>query len=539
MALIGPSIPAAFLQTTQGKQLVHPASDQWWENLQPLRVASRNGRLTCPDCGQRLVFCCEGLPTPYFKHYRDTEGCLDNAGRSASISERRQSAWLRHQLVVAFRKVLPPGTRMECDEYLANRRSTIPVVLPSGRGFVLEIASHPLELAVLSERRSECQAAGTPLFVIFTSNRAPEVVKHPPGAASAVSFTGLNADHDAAAQPLVVDIAHVARERFYDLPLLGPDPRTLYFFLPGRTQDDPATLAILRGLMPAPDETVWHGRLLTAPMVGEGRGPVRFSLRHGFYSEEDKAVLRWCRDRFRRRRHRGARVPARPAEHRKPPLVIKWAEWRAEKQAEVDRQRAEAEAERLRQEEQRQRLAQIQAQQLRERRAAQQALQEQQAQAKAFRKEAAAKLWAALHEEGLQLLPACPVPVPYPQIYRGDPLEWQSRLVGFAFRAGISFSLDNAVQWLQDKGFVSLYRPDLERTNMHRFWTVLAEAGIVRYASDRAISPAPVPGAFRWPITLPTEGAGQVAVCFLCGEVTPRWKVYDPTCQVCKCDRCG
>lgn len=302
MTLIGPAIPTALLHAPEGKREVHPAMDEWWLNLQPLRRASREGALSCPDCGGRLVFCVENLPTPYFKHYRGScllEGEGEAGDRSRPSGGR--SSWFRHHLVTALRRILPGGTRVACGDFLFARSQGMRITLPDGRGFQLEVVHQPLDLETWAQKSLACEQEGVPLFFLFTGDRIPAGLPITPGpAATVVTLQGLNADHDAIALPLPVDIAHALREDGYRLPTLETLPRTLFFFQPGRRRDDSGTLAILRGLLPDPRQTgTWHGRLVTAPMVGDGKGPVRFSLRHGFYTEADLAVLNGARRRLR------------------------------------------------------------------------------------------------------------------------------------------------------------------------------------------------------------------------------------------------
>lgn len=531
MALYGPSIPAALLHAGDSTQLVHPASDQWWHNLQQLRLASQTSRLSCPDCGQRLVFVCEKVPTPYFRHYRDEAECAEEQG---GASERRAQGWLRHQLVVALRRALPPGTRLDCDEYLANRSPSITVGLPKGARLVLEMITESQELAPFLARQAECRAAGTPLLAVFVGRRIPAAVAEAArvlghGGVASVKVTGLNADHDAAAAAYRVDMAHAAADGFYALPLLAGAPRSLLFFAQAPQREAESHLLLLRGLLPDPGQTAWHGRVIKVAMAS---GQLGVSRQHGLYAAADVAVLQQMRRLFARQR-RGVRR-ATPGS-RIHPLDRRWAAKRDLLSAEQAR-RAAAEAEERRQVEAiRRQVAEHQAREeesLRQARAA----EEERRQGEANRRQAARTTIARLLvAEGTALLGAEPVPVPYPQPFAAPPLRWQAAFLGFAYRAGLPFTADDCLNWLRgDFPWVVeqklLPAESWQATQSVRAFLAGAEERGLLAKVNRCYHP----GQWTWPEARGTT-PGTTAFCLLCGKEASTWVDYDPASGYCRC----
>lgn len=497
MALFGPAIPTAVLLSPEGPSEVHPASESWWQNIITLREASQQDRLRCPDCGQRLVFVCEGVPTPHFKHYRDTEGCNESAERDPERHAKRANAWFRHQLVVAFRRVLPEGTAFDCGQYLANRSSEIRVTLPGGKEFTLEVVAQPPDMAQLAARQQPHRVT------VFVGKRVPAAVARAGlGGPTPVRIAdGLNADHLAAAMPYRVDIAHAARHAFYNLASLDGEPSTLLFFLPGRTQTEPGTLAILRGLMPNPDVTCWHGTVIKTRLV-EG-AHVRFSLRHGFHTGEDTAVLTYYR-----KRQRLQRIHDFPGAH---PVDRLWLR----RKAELDRIRR-LEQERI-------------------------AAERQRAESFAAAERLYGALLSVLRHEGLDLLQGRALPVPRPELYAVPPIDWQARLLGFVQRAGLVFTVGAAASWLRYRGYVRQYNELAELRNQQAFWQAADRVGLVRYESDERIVPL---RPFAWPVA--EAGVGEKGLCIICATVhadrdlhlTDEWRVHDPVHGLCICLDC-
>lgn len=498
MALFGPAIPTAMLTGPEGPREVYPATEHWWQNIITLREASQQDRLRCPDCGQRLVFVCEGVPTPHFKHYRDTEGCVDRTERSPERQSARANAWLRHQLVVGLRRALPAGTTFDCGQYLAGRTSDMTIRLPDGTAFVLDVISQPPDLKANAEKQA---ASPLPIHRIFVGRRVPAAVRGPAGAIHIAD--GLNADHLQAATPLRVDVAHAARHAFYNLSELKDQPQSLLFCLPGRSYGQASTLAIVRGLLPNPNHTSWHGTLLKTPLDGSTR--LRFSLRHGFFIDDDTAILQHYRKRLRAG---GATTTELPTAH---PIDRLWLRRRAEL-AEVRRREQ----------------ARLNAQ----RQAAEEAAEAQRTYG---------LLMSVLRQEGLGLLGAKPIPVPLPDLYTVSPLEWQARLIGFVHRAGVAFTLGAAMGWLRNRRYVRGCREQDELANMEALWQGAARLGLVRYASDDQIIPL---RRHTWPLRGPADG--RPALCIMCATIsldpdlalTRDWHVCDPAYGICICSDC-
>lgn len=502
MSNYGPAIPTAILRRPEGSQEVHPAMDEWWLNLQPLRLASRQGRLACPDCGGRLVFCVENLPTPYFKHFRGS--CIVETESKPSIGAETTRSWFRHHLVTALRRVLPPGTRMACADYLFGRAAGMRITLPNGQAFQLEVVRDALDLEVWGQKVLEAEQEEVPLFFLFTGPRIPAGLPIKPAAEpQVVTVHGLNADHDAIAASLRVDMAHALFESGYALPALETRPRSLFFFQPGRSQHAHGTLAILRGILPDPHRPGrWHGRLLTAPMLGDGQGPVRFSLRYGFYLPDDLAALRWARRTLRRR------------------LDSAWEEEAARRAADLTRVQAEVARARAQEAGRLAREAAFRKEADRSR----QTLQEQQA-----------RFWEVLRREGLDLLEGVMLDVPYPLLYRLPEEEWQPRLLAFALRAGVPFSAASAAAWLKAKVGLRGWQGPAEIENMQAFWQEVAGLGLVRCEPEGQIIPRP----YRWPVQRGDDAVYAVpATCILCEQPSPDWVVYDPACGLCRCTPC-
>jgi len=228
-------------------------------------------------------------------------------------------SWDRHRLVLSLRHALPTGTRLDCGDFLFGRRSWIGVTLPKGDVFALEVSGRQPDLADWERRKAEFAAIDLPFFCIFTGRQVPHAV----GGADTgrIITTALKPAHDAAARAFPVDRAHLAVARHYRLDPVrevhGP-PRSLYFFRPGQKPDEVGTLAILRGLIPDPFEVhSWYGRVLTAPMNDNGAGPLRFSLRHGLYTQADILTMRQYREL--RARSRPRPTPTAPPPPPPPP----------------------------------------------------------------------------------------------------------------------------------------------------------------------------------------------------------------------------
>ncbi|HYF76299.1 MAG TPA: hypothetical protein VD973_04155 [Symbiobacteriaceae bacterium] len=504
MALFGPAIPTAMLLGPEGPTEVYPAAEHWWQNIITLREASQRDRLRCPDCGQRLVFVCEGVPTPHFKHYRDTEGCNDQTERSPDRQAARANAWLRHQLVVGLRRALPPGTAFDCGQYLAGRTSDMTIRLPNGTAFVLDVITQPPDLQAFAQKEAD---SPLPIQRIFAGRRVPAAVR---GAAGIIHITdGLNADHLQASLPLRADVAHAARNAFYNLSQMNDHPQSLLFCLPGRTYGEPGTLAIVRGLLPDPHRPSWHGTLVKTPLDGSSR--LRFSLRHSLFVDDDVAILR-----HHQRRLRGARALRSdfPNAH---PLDRLWLRHRAD-------------------------LAEARRRELARQGAQRQGAQRQAAEEAAEAQRRYGVLMSALRQEGLSLLDAKPIPVPFPDRYSVPPLDWQSRLVGFVHRAGVSFTLDAACGWLRNRRYTRGYREQDELSNMQALWQAAARLGLVRFDPDEDLV-VPV-RRYPWPVTGPAEGAP--ALCIMCATITLEpdltlthdWRVADPVHGICICTNC-
>jgi hypothetical protein len=533
MALYGPSIPAAVYHTPDGApQVVHPAADRWWHNLQDLRLASQSNRLSCPDCGQRLVFVCEKVPTPYFRHYRDTEECVEES--SAARYERRVQGWLRHQLVVAFRSVLPAATRLECEEYLANRRPSMGVHLPEGGSFTLEVISEPQELAAFLQRQKE----GAPLVPVFVGRRIPAAVAEAArqlgsGGLARVALSGLNADHDAAARPLRVDMAHAASSQFYNLPLLAGEPRSLLFFLPGQQREDVSYLLLVRGLMPHPHETAWHARVIKVPMVAGGVG---CSLRHGFYTSADVEALRQMRDLFRRRRRGRPSQQHEGADRFQHPLSRAWqAKGALMERAEAER-KAQEEAERRRIEQVQREIAEHQAREARRvQEARAEAERRRQADA-AWRERTRAGLWQRLQAEGAELLGGRFAAVPHPEAFAVPPAVWQGAFLAFAVRAGRPFTLDHCLDWLRGDCLWVTPQPILPRESWSATVSVRAflEEVVRRGLLERDGTLMRPTKAWPWP-SAGWPAAGTASICLLCGAITGYFQAYDPVTGYCRC----
>lgn len=534
MALYGPSIPAALLHAGDSAQLVHPASDQWWHNLQQLRLASQTSRLSCPDCGQRLVFVCEKVPTPYFRHYRDEADCVEEQGGTA---ERRAQGWLRHQLVVAFRRALPPGTSLECDEYLANRSPSMTVGLPQGARLVLELISESQELAPFLARQAECRAARTPLLTVFVGRRIPAAVAEAArllghGGMAAVTVTGLNADHDAAARAYRVDMAHAAADGFYGLPLLAGAPRTLLFFAAAPHREADSHLLLLRGLLPNPALTAWHGRVIKVAMAP---GQLGASLRHGLYTAEDVTVLQQMRRLFGRQRRGIKRAGQGSYVH---PLTRRWEAKRSLLEAEQARRAAEEAEAHRRVEDVRRQVAEHQAREEEALRRARAAEEERRQRAAQRRQQARSTIARLLVAEGTALLGEEPVPVPYPQPFAASPWVWQAAFLGFAYRAGLPFTTDDCLNWLRgDFPWVLeeklLPKESWQATQSVRVFLTGAEERGLLARVDRLYHP----GQWPWPTRERTPGTA--AFCLLCGEETEHWFDYDPASGYCRCTRHG
>jgi hypothetical protein len=499
MALFGPAIPTAILLSPAGPQEVHPAAEHWWQNIVTLRQASQQDRLRCPDCGQRLVFVCEGVPTPHFKHYRDTDGCNDQTERSPDRQAARANAWLRHQLVVGLRHALPPGTTFECGQYLAGRTSDMTICLPNGTAFLLDVITQPPDLQAFAQKEAD---SPLPIQRIFAGRRVPAAVRRPAGIIHITD--GLNADHLQAAMPMRADVAHAARHAFYNLSQLDHQPQSLLFYLPGRSYGEAGTLAIVRGLLPDPHRPSWHGTLVKTPL--DGRSRLRFSLRHSFFVDDDIAILR-----HHQRRLRGARALRRdfPNTH---PLDRLWLRHRAD-------------------------LAEG-----RRRELAREGAQRQAAEEAAEAQRRYGLLMSVLRQEGLSLLDAKPIPVPYPDLFSVPPTEWQSRLVGFVHRAGVSFTLGAANGWLRNRRYTRGYREQDELANMQALWQGAARLGLVRFdpGGDLVVPVRRHP----WPLQGPADGAP--ALCIMCATLelepnlvlTRHWQVADPTYGICICTNC-
>lgn len=493
-------MPTAILLAPEGRREVYPASERWWDKVVELRQASQGNLLRCPECDLRVVYVCEGVPTPYFKHYRDEQGCMD-AGEDAGGQERRARAWLRHHLVVAFRLALPAGTRLDCDRYLGNRAPWFTMTLPDASSCVLNVVSQPLDLGEWSKLQAELAGTGLPVFHLFAGRRVPAAVHEAPfGMSKVILSGGLNADHLDAARPYLTDVAHAVRHGFYDLKALEADPRTLFFFEAGRTRDEAATLAILRGLMPEPGATVWHGSVVKVPLVEGSPDRLQLSGRHGFFTRHDIEQVSFCRRRWRTYRVRRPRLGAPgPAETHKHPLRLSW---------EMKREQLRLEREAL---------------------PRQEALDY-------------ARLMAVLKAEGDRLLQGEILPVVEETLYSVGLYEWETALLGYMYRHGAPLSLTDAVAWVRDQGFVDQQNEFLEWENMRAFWVAAADDGLLRRHGDGRLSAAT---SFPWPVHGATHpGVPQPAVCVVCATVKgdrrrkPRWRVYDPETSTCKCTTC-
>lgn len=524
MALIGPAIPIALLLTADGQQVVHPASDRWWEKVPLLRQASQTDRLRCPDCGARVVLVSESVPAPFFKHYRDLHGCIDQGGTDGG--GRRARAWLRHQLVVALRQMLPEGAAIECDDFLTGRQRSVRIRTATGRGALIEIVTDPPDLAARERRREAYQATGLPLFYLFASDRVPAEVQAAEAGTQIVTIHGaLNADMIQSLRNDLVDIVHAVHSQTYGLERLEAYPGTLFYFLPGRRQMDGGSLVILRGLLPHAEETKWSGVALRAPMTGE-QGGARFSPRHGFYTQADLALLCHYRDHFRHRRRRGQRVdPMGPAASRIHPLSTAWlqkVEWMDQKRRKQEAERARLEAERVE---------------------AERTEKERLAARRREVEEDYQRLLEVLRSEGEQLLGGRLLPF-QTDLYEGPALRWQSLLVGFVHRAGVSFDIGSAAGWLRSQGLVRRQDDRAELANMLLFWQAAGERRLVNYNAENWIVPV---RKYAWPVVAGVHRTPmRPAVCIMCATIhreqrrerAEAWKVFDPVHQLCKCVEC-
>jgi len=548
MATHGPTIPTALMVTTEGRVEVYPAAEDWHQKVELLRYASQRRQLFCPDCGERLKYYAE-VRTPHFRHLRDVHGCTDEHKYPERAHARRER-WFRNSLVSSFRQAMPPGTRFYADPYLGSQVPYMQVELPSGGAFILHVITEKPQMELWDRRKEEFRQAGLPVLHIFGRGRVKRAVELAEVGYSPITIDdGLNADHKDAIRHLLVDYAHTARQNFYDVPTMNAKPGTLYFFEEGATPNDVGELTILRGLLPDPDDTVWHACALKVGMSGQGQDRLRFTLRHGFYVTDDLDVLIWIRDGWRKRRRskREQAKPIPPSETRLHPLQARWEQKQAEKAAEQERIRAEeaaAEAERLAEEERKQREAE---KTRLERQAALEALREKNSRELEKVRTTYGQLIPILITEGKQALQGRAVPVPHPEVFQQPADVWQAAIVGFAYRARLDFSDHQAADWLSWRGFSKAGARRSGLANMQAFWTELAKFGFCRTRRDRYgtlwVTPTPSKLAFTWPASTVSGAVKEPALCVLCAAgneqvklaLTERWRFHDPANGLCLC----
>lgn len=543
----GPTIPTALLKTTTGYVEVFPAAEDWHEQKESLTLASQRGSLFCPECRERLKYIAKAR-TPHFRHLKDVQGCT-NEDKYPDRANIRREKWFRNTLVASFRQALPVGTRIHADDYLGQRRPDMVVELSAGGSFILHVVTDNPNLEVWQQRSKEFEATGLPVVHVFGRSQVPEAIESAAVGQTEVEIAdGLLAFQQNVARPLLVDIAHVANRDLYGLPLLVRDPATLYFFQPSKTPDAPGTLTILRGLMPDAADTVYRGVALKVEATGHGRGRLRFSLRHGFYTTDDLEVLTQRRAAFREQRRSGKSPKvAKPSEARKHPLRLRWERSQLKLIAQRERERVEAEeraererAERAERERLRAEAAAREAERLREERA-RQAAERQKA------KECYETLMRLLPEEGTRVLAGRIIQVPHPEVYTAPPAQWQGAVVGFAFRARTRFTLEQAASWLLWRGFSIDKRRAPAMANMRAFWLALEEAGLVSRRSDRDgvyFMLRPAPQAYQWPISATAQPPRTAALCVVCAAgnesvqlaLTASRRYHDPDNGLCLCD---
>lgn len=541
MATHGPTIPTALMVTTQGRVEVHPAAEDWYQQVETLRYASQRGQLFCPDCGERLKYYSE-VRTPHFRHLKDTVGCTDEV-RYPDRANRRREKWFRNSLVASFRQVFPPGTSFLADDYLGNHDSHLVVRLPSGSSFILHVITEKPDMQVWERRRTEFEATGLPIVHVFGRGRVKGAVRNAPiGRTGILVDDGLNADHIDSLRPLLVDIAHVAKESFFDLPVLKADPATLYFFEPAESPNNPGLLTIIRGLMPSTEDTVYHGVALKVETTGHGQGRLRFSLRHGFYATDDLDVLIWLRNGWRRRRQKGPHNLLRPSAARKHPLRLRWEQKQADLAAEQDRLRREhvrlqAEAEAQRAQQQKFRAEQL---------AALRAANKREAELEQQGREVFDNLMRLLPLEGAEVLRGRAFPVSDPAVFTVPLSEWQAALLGYAYRARIPFTEHEAALWLLWRGYAAGRTVQAVQEITKPFWKGTQAAGLLTIGTDRRddlITPITVPGAYRWPVAVKAQVDNTPALCVICAaagrnpsyRMTDDWRYHDPANRLCLC----
>jgi hypothetical protein len=542
MATHGPTIPTAIMITAQGRVEVHPAAEDWYQKVVLLRYASQSRQLFCPDCGERLKYYSE-VRTPHFQHLKDTQGCT-NEERYPDRANRRREKWFRNSLIASFRQAFPPGTRFLADDYLGNHAPYLEVRLPSTGALILHSVTEKPDMQVWERRSMEFEATGLPVLHVFGRGRVKGAIRNAEiGRSRIVIDDGLNADHQDASRPLLVDIAHVAKENFFGMPLLKKDPATLYFFEASESPNAPGVLTILRGLMPSPTDTVYHGVALKVETTGQGTGRLRFSLAHGFYTTDDLEVLVWLRNGWRRRRKkRPTNLPSAAATW-KHPLRLRWEQKQEDLVAEQER--LQAEQERIRDE------AKVLKAQQEQRRAehldALGATNERSAELDSQSKEVFRNLLRILLLEGTAVLGGRTFAVPHPEVFSVPPTEWQSAILGFACRAGVPFNDDEAARWLMCRGYAERRDDETVQANMRAFWEGAEAARLVTTIADRwgnlTITPAKVEGSFQWPIKDRAQAKKNPALCIVCavGEekpcyrMTDKWRYHDPANRLCLC----
>lgn len=507
MAVLGPAIPDAILKTAHGEEIAYLASDRWWRQIPVLREASQQNRLACRDCGERIVLVSEGVPAPFFKHWRDTKECIPPNG--GGVSDRRRRSLLRHQIVVALRAVLPVGTPVDCDEYLAGRRPSVTINPDRPGCAVIEISVDPPEMAEWDRRQEAGAASGVPVYHLFADQRVPgRILGIQKQRWQLLRIQGaLNADMIKAIRHSNVDMACALQFKCYDHTRVAESPGTLFYFLPGRSPYEGGSLILMRGILPHLGQTAWTGVAYRVPMVAD---EVRFSPRHGFYTPSDLAMMRRYREYFSRLRAKQRKVdPLGPATSHRHPLLSAWLR----KVSGSEQQREQTGAKEP---------------------AAAAPVPVASPVIDMTVHEEYLRLMEVLYEEGNALLGGRTLPCKA-ELYTVDPSFWQAVLIGFLWRAGLRFELHRALTWLQDQEFITAANRPYVALDLPNFWRAAVELGVTRQS------------AYQWRYDSSRDRV-QVppALCIICSmttaeserKLTAAWRLYDPVKRFCKCVKC-
>lgn len=314
MAQGGNSIPIAKMLTPDAPEpwrYVTPLGYEWWEKMTPLEQAHREGRLFCPYCGGRVLYCCGQVKVPYFRHPENS--CLmggPTAGDLAGPRTGARASMFRFGLARLLLEVLPRGTILNQKRAFlgAEEDEDLLFTLPSDDSFIVVVECNPDGYATLTERMARYAARAIPIYWVFCGDLHYRTIREAgrfadtrldPLAVTIMQWGDLNR---MSAEPYV-DLAYEAATVYPFQKVSAPG--SLLFYQPGNNRRELGMLIGLRGVLPAPmQQNRWFGAVVRGEVSHGKAHQIRFSRRRGFYFEQDLILLRAYRKQRTERRIR-------------------------------------------------------------------------------------------------------------------------------------------------------------------------------------------------------------------------------------------